>query len=90
MQGYIESLTSALKRVEGENEALKRGQADTNAMFSMLDNNQSVKVLQEKVEIIDKQQQQIVSLQKQLEYVKDNNGELARSLDLKDAEISSL
>ena len=48
LQGYIESLTAALKRLEGENEVLKQQQTDNHAMFAMLDGNQSTQVLQEK------------------------------------------
>ena len=90
MQGYIESLTTALKRVEGENEMLKKTQADNSSAFAMLDSNQSVKVLNEKIEIINTQQQQIAMLQKQLDHTKDDNGKLSRSLDMSQAEISSL
>jgi len=89
-QGYIESLTLALKRVEGENEALKQVRADQNSMFAMLDSNQSVMVLKEKIDIIDAQQQQIASLERQIEYMKDDNGQLSRTLDLNQAENSSL
>jgi len=76
--------------VEGENEMLKRVQTDNNSTFEMLDNNHAVRAVNEKVEIINAQRQQIASLQKQLEHVKDDNGKLARSLDMSQAEISSL
>jgi Ca2+-dependent lipid-binding protein len=90
LQGYIESLTAALKRLEGENEVLKQQQTDNHAMFAMLDGNQSTQVLQEKNSAIKAQQQQIASLERQVQALKDDNGQLSRALDLKQAEVSSL
>ena len=90
LQGYIESLTAALRRLEGENEVLKQQQTDNHAMYAMLDGNQSTQVLQEKNSAIKAQQQHIASLERQVQALKDDNGQLSRALDLKQAEVSSL
>ena len=89
-QGYIESLTAALKRLEGENAALKQQQADNHAMFSMLDGNQATQVLLEKNSAIKAQEEHIARLEQQVQALKEDNGQLSRALDLSQAEVSSL
>lgn len=69
---------------------LKQQQTDNHAMLAMLDGNQSTQVLQEKNSAIKAQQQQITSLERQVQALKDDNGQLSRALDLKQAEVSSL